>query len=282
MSAAEFATSNPIDALTSALNPSAPTESSKHLAIRDGLHHVTIANFDGPLDLLLHLIRVEQINIYDIPIADICARYRDHLDLMKTLDINIAAEFIVMAATLTHIKSIMLLPKEEIENEDDPRTPLVAQLLEYEKFKKASQQIEARPWLYRELFPRSPSASDRVPMPSEDAAIEPVETFHLLLCLKAALDRTYRPPLEITTDTSSVKDRIEILTKNFEQKPVVDFASTLADRSELRGIIASFLVILELAKLGFIEIIQHENFSPIYVKALRPLAELNFAMLETY
>src|SRR5262249_45955490 len=141
-----------------------------------------------PLDLLLHLIKRDQINVYDIPVVKICESYLEYLRAFSQPDVNLAGEFFVMAATLLQIKSQMLLPREEIDKSDDPRLPLVAQLLEYERFKQASQTLDQRPWLDRDVYARPLEATLDV-MPVESllsAPIDPVDPFQVLVCLKIA------------------------------------------------------------------------------------------------
>lgn len=247
-------------------------------------YQVHLPVFEGPLDLLLHLIRKEQLNIYDIPIARICQSYMEHLELMRQIDVNIAGEFMVMAATLMVIKSFVLLPREGGDEADDPRLPLVAQLLEYEKFKKASEKIDQRPWLFRDSFPRPAGATHNL-MPVESlmsAPVEAVDQFQLLLCLKISLDRTYRKPLQISTDPTSIKEKVTMLTELMETEEVIEFTRLLPDRPQIFDVVVSFLAVLELAKLKFLEIIQTETFGPIQVRNVRKLRELNVGLLDQY
>lgn len=247
-------------------------------------YRVHLPVFEGPLDLLLHLIRKEQLDIKDIPISQICESYMAHLEVMKEIDVNLAGEFMVMASTLTLIKSMMILPRDENNEEDDPRIPLVAQLLEYEKFKKAADKIDQIKWVGRDIYTRSPEAIHHL-MPVEsllDAPIEPVDNFQLLVCLKIALDRTQRPPLKIETDQTSIKDKVKLVTQLFEQGQVIHFASLLPEHPHVRDVIVSFLAILELAKLKFIEIIQTETYGPIQVRNAKSLRELNDGLLDQY
>lgn len=248
-------------------------------------YRINLPCFEGPLDLLLHLIRKEQLNIYDIPIAKICKSYVEYLELMKQLDFNVAGEFMVMASTLTYMKSLTLLPRDEnAEEEEDPRLPLVAQLLEYEQFKRAADLIDARQWLGRDIYER-PLAAFQDVMPTEallDAPIEPVDTYLLLKCLKAAIDRTTRPPMQIETDPVSIKQKVTTVTQYLGEMDIFEFYRLLPEQRHVQDIIVSFLAILELAKLKFIEIIQTENFGPIQVRGVRPLHELNLALLDQY
>ncbi len=247
-------------------------------------YRINIPVFEGPFDLLLHLIRKEQINIYDIPIAQICKTYLEHLELLKTPDVDLAGEFMVMAATLIQLKSLVLLPKEEGALEDDPRMPLVQQLLEYQRFQKAADKIDAVPWLNRDIYSRSPIAiQDSMPVESLlSAPLEAIDSYQLLLCLKIAVNRTTRPPLNISTDPTSIKEKVISLAEFLEKETVVEMRRLLPACPLPRDIIVSFLAILELARLKFIEILQHETFGPIQVRATRPLRELNAGLLDQY
>ncbi len=252
-------------------------------AIKDG-YRVHLPVFEGPLDLLLHLIRKEQLNIQDIPISQICETYVAHLEMMKQIDVNLAGEFMVMASTLTLIKSMMILPKDETAEEDDPRLPLVAQLIEYEKFKKAADQIDKIHWLNRDIYTRSPEAITNM-MPVEsllDAPIDQVDNFQLLVCLKIALDRTQKKPIQIETDHTSIKDKVRLVTELFDTHEVLQFNSLLPENPGIKDVIVSFLAILELAKLKYIEIIQTETYGPIQIRSARSLRELNDGLLDQY
>ena len=274
-------------ALNEAMMPGAdiPVRSSDS-GIKDD-YRITLPVFEGPLDLLLHLIRREQLNIYDIPISKICKSYLEHLELMRQIDVNIAGEFMVMAATLTFMKSLMLLPIEGSEEEkDDPRLPLVAQLLEYEKFKKAAEELDQKSWLGRDIYPRSATAiSDIMPVESlMDAPLEAVDPFQLLLCLKIANDRTQKPPMQISVDPTSIKEKVNQVQELLEQEEVVRFEQLLPPKEErhVRDVIIAFLALLELAKLKFIEIVQAEQLGPIQVRKVRELRDLNVGLLDQY
>lgn len=273
-------------ALDAAMMPGGDLPARTSTSVKDD-YRVTLPVFEGPLDLLLHLIRKEQINIYDIPISKICKSYLEHLEIMRQIDVNIAGEFMVMAATLTFMKSLVLLPREGgDEAEEDPRLPLVAQLLEYERFKKAAEEMDQKPWLGRDLYPRSATAiSDIMPVESlMDAPLEPVDPFQLLLCLKIANDRTQKPPMQISVDPTSIKEKVTQVQELLEQEEVVRFEQLLPAKEErhVRDVIVAFLALLELAKLKFIEIIQAEQLGPIQVRKVKELRELNVGLLDQY
>lgn len=266
----------------------APLETSRDAGEQDpDEYRIRIPNFEGPLDLLLHLIRKEQLNIYDIPVHTICKSYLEHLSVMQEFDVNIASEFMVMAATLMHLKSVMLLPQEKPDDEtEDPRLPLVAQLLEYERIKKAAENLNERQWLYRDLFPRpETSLSDLIPKEAlADGPIEPVECFQLLVCLKMALDRTTRPTYQVTTpEHISIRDTVTELVSQMHSTEVIGFHTLFPNSEQVkwaREIIRRFLAILELAKLKYIEIIQKETYGPIQIRPVKPMDDLNLSLLE--
>lgn len=248
-------------------------------------YRVRIPNFEGPLDLLLHLIRKDQINIYDIPIARICQNYLEHLELMRHFDVNLAGEFMVMAATLLHLKSQVLLPEEEDkEKQNDPRLSLVAQLLEYERFKEAGEEIDKKSWLFRDVFPRPPAATKDL-LPEEtfmDAPVEPIDNFQLLICLKIALDRTTRKPIKIAAAGISLKDAVRTIGILFNGRECIDFSILISMMHKRSDIVVNFLAILELARLRFLEILQQETFGPIQLKIVRSLEELDMGLLDPF
>ncbi len=253
-------------------------------ALNDAGYRVNIPTFEGPLDLLLHLIRREQMNIYDIPIAEICTSYLEYLEILHQPDVNLAGEFMVMASTLMFIKSEMLLPREKTDEADDPRMPLVAQLLEYERYQKASKEIDARGWLGRDVFAR-PEAATKDSTPVEallSAPVDAVESFSLLVALKVALDRGQRPPMKIEVDTTSLKEKVEEMTTSLGVQDVIELRTFWPERPKKQEIIIAFISMLELARLKFIEIIQPEILGPIQIRRVRSLDELNVSLLQQF
>jgi segregation and condensation protein A len=247
-------------------------------------YKVTLPVFEGPLDLLLHLIRKDQLNIYDIPIAKICKRYLEHLELMCQPDVNVAGEFFVMAATLTYLKSQVLLPVEQQEmTDEDPRLPLVQQLLEYERFKLAAQKFDEMHWLHRDVFPRPANAANDIPVESLlDAPIEPVDAYKLLVNFKVALNRTTRPPIQISADTISIRAKVHSIGQFLTEKSVIDFQMLIPPAYKTMDVIVSFLAILELAKLKYVEIIQTETYGPIQIRGVKTLDQLDYALLDQF
>ena len=177
-------------------------------------YEVKLEAFTGPMDLLLHLIRKQKINIYDIPIALIARQYLEYLSLMKTLNLSLAGEFLVMASTLLYIKSRTLLPKEEtMEAEDeeviDPRSELVRQLIEYERFKDAAGGLVAREQIWKDSFTRDPVPVPKKPEEDEDVWTEDLQIFDLLSALQCVLDRApLNSYVEVTRENWTVEERI--------------------------------------------------------------------------
>lgn len=235
----------------------------------DFKYSVTLPEFEGSLDLLLHLIKVNKIDIYDIPIALITKQYLDYLDIMKELDLNIASDFIVMASTLIYIKSRMLLPPDEIEEdnqliEDDPRTPLVERLLEYQVFKEASLRLkeleERRGSAFTRPFNEGLSdATDDILVFSE------TNIFDLIEAVKKVFQNLTPAPSEISREVLTIKDRISLIMDIIESKSVVTFQE-LFNRHETRiEIIITFVSLLELIKMRLVKAFQSEEFGTIWI-----------------
>lgn len=237
----------------------------------DDAYQVKLKAFTGPMDLLLHLIRKHQINIYDIPIAMITRQYLEYLSLMKTLNLSLAGEFLVMAATLLYIKSRTLLPKEEKpETEDeeglDPRTELVRQLIEYERFKDAAGVLVARERFWRESFGRDPLPLPVESSAEEDLAEEDLQLFDLLSAFQEVLDRAPSGHfVEVSRETWTVQDRIQRIMERFEGESVIPF-DHLFERDWSRPlVIVTFLALLELVRMNLVRLFQGEWFGPIQV-----------------
>ena len=237
----------------------------------DDAYQVKLEAFTGPMDLLLHLIRKHQINIYDIPIALITQQYLEYLSLMKTLNLSLAGEFLVMAATLLYIKSRMLLPKEEKpETEEDegldPRSELVRQLVEYERFKEAAGTLVARELHWRESFVRDPLPLSAASGEEEDIATEDLQLFDLLSAFQAVLDRAPTDQVvELSRETWTVQDRIQVILERLEGESTIPFAGLFDQQWSRPLIIATFLALLELVRMNLVRLFQVEWFGPIQV-----------------
>ncbi|MDD5308101.1 MAG: segregation/condensation protein A [Deltaproteobacteria bacterium] len=235
----------------------------------DQKYTVKLDVFEGPLDLLLHLIRKHELDIFDIPIAFITSKYVEYIDRMKELNLDLAAEYLDMAATLVLIKSRMLLPtppEEAIEDMDpgpDPREELVRRLLEYQKYKTAAEQIAALPQLGRDTFPRG--AAEAV---SVDQELQAPGLFALLDAFQDALRRAkIDPTQEISVTRISVSARIIELLDVLRRRPNATFAElfdTEASRSEL---VVTFLALLEMTRLKLTRLHQAGTHGDIHVVA---------------
>ena len=237
----------------------------------DDAYQVKLEAFTGPMDLLLHLIRKHQINIYDIPIALIAQQYLEYLSLMKTLNLALAGEFLVMAATLLYIKSRMLLPKEEkAETEDeeglDPRAELVRQLVEYERYKEAAGSLVARERIWRESFGRDPLPLPVESVDEEDIATDDLQLFDLLSAFQEVLDRAPSDQLlELSRETWTVQERIQVILERLEGESTIPFERLFEQHWSRPLVIATFLALLELVRMNLVRLFQEEWFGPIQV-----------------
>jgi segregation and condensation protein A len=223
--------------------------------------------FEGPLDLLLHLINKNELDITNIPIALITDQYLEYLRLMKVLNLDIAGEYLLMAATLLHIKSKTLLPSpsdQEEEEGEDPRAELIRRLLEYQKYKKAAVELEERPLLDRDVFIRL------IPLESEEPAEEErveVNLFELLEAFRGVLERVKSETVhEVILDRFSVEEKVqEILSLLQRENRSIAFHFLFSEKASRREIIVTLLAILELVKMKLIRIFQPAPFETIRI-----------------
>jgi len=238
----------------------------KDLYIPPDALEVFLDAFEGPLDLLLYLIKRQNLDILDIPIADITAQYMSYIDLMQDIRLELAAEYLVMAAMLAEIKSRMLLPRTDIEDEegDDPRAELIRRLQEYERFKQAAEDLNQLPQLGRDLF----QTMAEVPDKHIDRKPPDVELRELLLALKDVLHRADMfSSHHITQEPLSLRERMSRVLESVSADHFTHF-SELFDLSEGRqGVVVAFMAVLELIKQSLIELVQAEPYAPIHVKA---------------
>ena len=236
---------------------------------------VKLDNFEGPLDLLLHLIKQHEIDIYDIPIVLITDQYLEYLNLMQELDLDVAGEFLVMAATLIHIKSRTLVPrletKEEAEDEADARDALVRRLLEHQKFKAAAELLHERETVRSAQWTRSDDRLTDIAGEPFERALE-VDLFSLLQAFQSVLARAReRPPLRLPAEQISIDLRIEQLLARLSETEACGFEDLFADVDTRSHVIATFLALLEMIRRRLIRVFQSEPFSPIRVyKRARP------------
>ena len=232
-------------------------------------YQVRIENFEGPLDLLLHLIKKNEINIYDIPIAMIAQQYLSYIEAMKDLNLAVAGEFLVMAATLLQIKSKMLLPVEEsADDEDDgpdPREELVRRLLEYKTFKEAARQLDTQGKMWQEIYSRPVAPQEDAPV-TDEAMLENIGLFDLVDALQGILNRNPgKKLLEILPDNLTVRDRMNVILEALEGQESMGFEALFDASSHRLLIIVTFLALLELIRLRTVRVYQAESFGPILV-----------------
>ncbi|MBU0544300.1 MAG: segregation/condensation protein A [Proteobacteria bacterium] len=214
--------------------------------------------FEGPMDLLIHLIKKNEVDIYDIPIALITDQYLQYIDWMKSMNIDIAGDFLLMAATLTHIKSKMLLPVNEngVDDEDDPRMEITRPLLEYLQMKSAAERLSERDILGDKTFSRILDRKD-LPIDNEDRIIK-VGLFELMDAFQKLLEKIPASRrIDFTTDKISVKDKINELVDIFEKKGSVTFDQLFNENATKSELVVTFLAILEMVKLALIGIAQN-------------------------
>jgi segregation and condensation protein A len=232
-------------------------------------YRVKLEVFEGPLDLLLHLIKREEVEIVDVPIATITDQYLAYLDLMRDLSLDIAGEFLVMAATLTLIKSRMLLPQAsdgaDEDEEADPRADLVRQLLEYQRFRETAQQLAERPWLNRDVFVRE-AAWEEMPAEPDGPLQVRASVWDLLDAFRTVLSRM-RPPAvhEVVAERISLRDRVQSLLRALSVAKTVEFESLFDEDATRLEVIVTFLAVLELVRMQAVHAVQECHFDRIVI-----------------
>jgi segregation and condensation protein A len=229
---------------------------------------VRLLNFEGPLDLLLHLIKKNEVNIYDIPIALITQQYLDYLDLMQELNLDVVGEFLVMAATLIHIKSRLLLPRPDPTQDDpeeDPREALVRRLLEHQRFKAAAELLHEKEIQRSAMWHRPDGRIAEVVGEAPEPEIE-VDLFSLMAAFRQVLERARsRPRVHLPPEQIPIETRIEQLMARLSETEACGFDDLFADVQTRAGMIVTFLALLEMIRLKMIRVYQQGNFGPIRV-----------------
>ncbi|UCE35094.1 MAG: segregation/condensation protein A [Deltaproteobacteria bacterium] len=224
--------------------------------------------FEGPLDLLLHLVRANEVDISDIPIAIITDQYLEYLDLMRALDINVAGDFLVMASTLMHIKSKMLLPRaaEDGEELEDPRDEIVRPLMAYVQLKEAADELVGRDILDRDVFTRGIEEDESDD--DEDLNATDVNLYQLMEAFKRVIKRRYPDVvLSFTVETWSVKQKMAEIRDRLKGKKRILFRELFTEAASLSEMIATFLALLELVKIGFMNVLQEHPDKDILLEA---------------
>ena len=231
-------------------------------------YKVKLEIFEGPLDLLLFLIKKEELDIYDIPIAKITNQYLEYLEMMKLLDLDIAGEFIVMAATLMQIKSKMLLPPEEVPQEEmpeeDPRSELVKKLLEYKKFKEVADKLSEKEAIQNQFYTRI--SEEKPIIETEDSPFFEAGIFTLLTAFSKILKEVPKETFyKVVKDEFTVGEKIHDVFHMLVNKPKIYFSKFFKQAKSKLEIIVTFLAILELIRLKEIIVVQREPFSEIEI-----------------
>ncbi|MDZ4261412.1 MAG: ScpA family protein [Pseudomonadota bacterium] len=247
------------------VNGEAFTQLPQDLYIPPDALEVFLEAFEGPLDLLLYLIRRQNLNVLDIPIAQITTQYMTYIDLMQEMRFELAADYLLMAAMLAEIKSRMLLPRPESasEEEADPRAELVRRLQEYERYKKAAENIDELPRVGRDIFEASAKGPDLTVVKAQPD----LDLKELLLAFQDVLRRTDMfASHHIQREALSVRERMTNVLAALNAESFTAFTTLFEAREGRMGVVVTLLAILELIKESIIEIIQTEPFGPIYVK----------------
>ena len=228
---------------------------------------VFLETFQGPLDLLLYLIRRQNLNILDIPVAHITRQYMEYVELMRHFRLDLAAEYLVMAAMLAEIKSRMLLPRpveDDADDEEDPRTMLVRRLQEYERFSQAARDIDALPRLERELYLVA-AAFD----PPEPTTVEATASLNdLMVAFRCVLDRTAQHKhWRVSRETLTVREKMTRILEHIQTNRFMRFEELLTVEEGRLGLVVSFMAILELVRDNMLVVVQNEPFAPIHLKS---------------
>jgi segregation and condensation protein A len=243
------------------------TAMPKDLYIPPDAMEVFLEAFEGPLDLLLYLIKKQNLDILDISIAEVTRQYMEYVELMKAVSLELAAEYLVMAALLAEIKSRMLLPRPEnlSPDEDDPRAELIRRLQEYERFKKAAEELDKLPRQGRDTFPVSANVDDS----HFEKPLANVSLRELLLALSDVLKRAeLNASHHIQMETLSVRERMTIILAALQKHDFVVFSTLFTPQEGRPGVVVTFLAMLELLKHNLLEFVQAAPFGPIHLKAV--------------
>ncbi len=232
-------------------------------------YRIKLESFEGPLDLLLYLIKRDEVDIYDIPIARVTEQYLDHIRMMEVLDLDVAGEFLLMAATLMRIKSRMLLPRqldEEEEDEGDPREELVQRLLEYRRFKGVAEKLKNRAATRAMKIGRVAPEEDGLPEEEPELLI-PVDLVGLLRTFSGLIERAPRiEPYEVILDEYSLEERTEFILERLEQEERVEFGLLFKENAKKSEIVVTFVALLELLRLQKITLSQAGSFGRIWIR----------------
>ena len=241
------------------------TELPKDLYIPPAALEVFLEAFEGPLDLLLYLIKRQNLDVLDIPIAGVTEQYMQYIELMEELQLELAGEYLVMAAMLAEIKSRMLLPAPaEADDEEDPRAELVRRLQEYERYKKAAEELDSLARMERDNFATVVDCPwERAPRRPPEVSLETLREAFAIVLQRAHTFSHHR----IQRETLSVRERMVAILERLNAADFTDFNELFAPEEGRAGVIVALLALLELARDSLIDVVQNEHCGPIYVKA---------------
>lgn len=242
------------------------TQIPQDLYIPPDALEVILEAFEGPLDLLLYLIKRQNLDILNIDVSRITEQYMEYVELMKSMHLELAAEYLVMAAMLAEIKSRTLLPRRENaeEDESDPRAELIRRLQEYERFKQAAEDIDLMPRMERDLF----AASGQVPEFESVKPLPDVTLRELLVSLALVLKRAEMfESHQVQMEKLSTRERMSHILARLQGQQFVPFIALFTVEEGRRGVVVTFLAMMELIKESLIEIVQNDIFGPIHIKA---------------
>lgn len=244
---------------------------------------IVLPNFEGPLDLLLHLIREHRVDILDIPVALIAEKYLEHLDRMREVNLDIAGEFLVMASTLAHIKSRLLLPRQELQAtasqvsgesvQEDPRAELVKRLLDYQRYKHAAEALGRQKLLDRDVFPRR-VVLDENALPEEDSGLSEISVYKLIEALDRVL-KSLEPALqhEVVRERVSLSEAIRKIAEKLKQDGEVSFYALFEETPVRQQVIITFLGVLEMCKLRLIRVFQAQDSDELLLRPRKDALE---------
>lgn len=227
---------------------------------------VFLEAFSGPLDLLLYLIKKNNLDILDIPIAEITRQYIGYIELMKELRLELAAEYLVMAATLAEIKSRMLLPRATADDEeDDPRAELVRRLQEYERFKNAAENLDQMPRVERDIY----IAHSEIPDLKMERPQPEVDLRDVIMVFKDVMERIdLQASHQIQREPLSIRERMTTILTRLKTTNFIEFPTLFSQQEGRQGVVVTFIAVLELIRESLIKIVQHEPFAPLHIKAV--------------
>lgn len=240
------------------------SEWPKDLFIPPGALEVVLESFEGPLDLLLYLIRKQNLDILNIPVADITRQYMAYVEIMRAANLDLAAEYLVMAALLAEIKSRMLLPKPktELDDEEDPMTALIRRLQEYERFSEAANQIDDRPRMGRDIFKSTAMFDD--PLPPQVQADVGLE--QLVKAYQAIVDRAEsNKHMMVSREMLSMRERMTNILQRLQEQEYIRFEELFTKEEGRLGVVVTFIALLELFRDDMLTLVQNEPLAPIHI-----------------